>query len=137
MANGHGGYRRPEKPAPVSGPGKFSRRTDGGPADEKHQAPRWTGGAEYGEGTELMEIQGAAPMAGGPAAPSLDFGAPTARPDEPITHGAPFGAGAGPEALAFGGPQVDHVAAGIRAAYALNPSPALKNLVDQLDAEGR
>ena len=30
MANGRGGYRQPSNPAPVSGPGALSKRTDGG-----------------------------------------------------------------------------------------------------------
>lgn len=31
MTEGRGGYRRPTNPAPVSGPGELSQRTDGGP----------------------------------------------------------------------------------------------------------
>jgi len=30
-----GGYRKPGNPAPVSGPGKLSRRTDGGPGSKQ------------------------------------------------------------------------------------------------------
>jgi len=100
-----GGYRKPAQPAPVSGPGAMSQRTDGQPA-------RYMAGGEYGEGQELMELQtsapmsnapsptpsrarkGAAPSAGGMSPPALF--APTERPDEPITAGAPFGTGAGP-----------------------------------------
>lgn len=31
MTDGRGGYRRPTNPAPASGPGALSQRTDGGP----------------------------------------------------------------------------------------------------------
>ena len=34
MPNGHGGYRKPEHPAPASGPGRLSKRTDGGPGQK-------------------------------------------------------------------------------------------------------
>lgn len=135
MANGHGGYRRPENPAPVSGPGKFSKRTDGGPGDS--QPIRYVPGMEYGGGQELMDLQAGAPMAAEGAPPRLAFDAPTERPDEPVTHGAPVGAGAGPEVLPVGAPEDDKVAAVIRAAYANYPSPQLSALVAQLDAEGR
>lgn len=103
MANGHGGYRRPTQPAAVSGPGKLSRRTDGGP-----QAIRDLPDAKYGENTAFRAAQQAAPMnssPGGnvaPAAPAgpdlsqvVPMGAPSERPDEPITAGLPFGPGGG------------------------------------------
>jgi hypothetical protein len=104
MAEGHGGMRRPSNPAPVSGPGALSRRTDG-------QGARYIAGGEYGEGQEMMDLQTSAPMSKAPAAPRPRTGrqvvseemapptplfAPTERPDEPITAGAPFGPGPGP-----------------------------------------
>jgi hypothetical protein len=104
MAEGHGGMRRPSNPAPVSGPGAMSRRTDG-------QGARYIAGGEYGEGQEMMDLQTSAPMSKAPAAPRPRTGrqvvseemapptplfAPTERPDEPITAGAPFGPGPGP-----------------------------------------
>ena len=107
MAEGHGGMRRPTNPAPVSGPGALSRRTDG-------QGAQYMAGGEYGEGQEMMDLQTSAPMAKSPevrprarsgrqvvseemARPTPLF-APTERPDEPITAGAPFGPGPGPTA---------------------------------------
>jgi len=102
-----GGYRRPGNPAPVSGPGKFSRRTDGGPQQGAKVAP----GGKYGERKQLMEQQQAAPMAGSQKVPNkvpamdvkplplTPLTAPTQRPDEPMTQGSPFGPGAGMEAL--------------------------------------
>lgn len=98
--NGHGGYRPPRKPAPVSGPGKMSRRTDGQPLATLPDAA-------YGEQKTFHDVQQGAPMAeaggaGGPAQPPLDMsrvtplGAPTQNPNEPVTAGA--NAGAGPDA---------------------------------------
>ena len=105
MANGHGGYRRPTQPAAVSGPGKFSRRTDGGP-----QPVRDLADARYGENKAYVEAQQAAPMSGGGGIPEaavppvsglpdlsgiVPFGAPSQRPEEPVTAGTPFGPGGG------------------------------------------
>lgn len=110
MANNHGGARTPSNPAPVSGPGQLSRRTDGGPAS---QSPAYISGGDYGDGQDLMDLQSSAPMAATPsnqaAAPrrvsakangasgvaATPLFAPTQRPDEPITAGAPFGPGPG------------------------------------------
>jgi hypothetical protein len=107
-----GGYRRPTKPAPVSGPGKLSRRTDGGPAK---QPVRALSDAAYGEQATYRADQQGAPMAkapgvsqGGAPAPPTDlsnvvpFGAPSQRPGEPVTAGADAGAGPGSEALGMG-----------------------------------
>lgn len=99
MAESHGGYRRPQNPAPVSGPGKLSQRTDGRPGDR--QAMRDLPNAKYGEQAANREIQGGAPMAQGadPRAAIVPLGAPTQRPDEPVTAGNPLGEGPGPEAM--------------------------------------
>lgn len=117
MANGHGGSRPPAHPAPVSGPGHYSKRTDGGPAQVMSTAP----GQDYGAQTDQMNQQRVEPMAGqaplpppaAPGAPAPDagqappqygggaFNAPSARPGEPVTAGAAIGPGPGPEALNF------------------------------------
>lgn len=105
-----GGYRRPENPAPVSGPGSLSRRTDG-------QGAMYMSGGEYGEGQEMMDLQNSAPMSktetvrprrGGArsAAPvgqaeATPLFAPSDRPGEPITAGAAFGPGPGPTQSPF------------------------------------
>ena len=106
MAEQQGGYRRPSNPAPVSGPGALSRRTDG-------QGARYMAGGGYGEGQEMMDLQTSAPMSKAPEQPRMrqprssrqvveegmrptPLFAPTERPDEPITAGAPFGPGPGP-----------------------------------------
>lgn len=103
MANGHGGARTPANPAPVSGPGALSRRTDG------TQPARYVSGQDYGDGQELMTQQQAAPMAGPGPVPAGDMAMLQASPQglfdpsqegRPLTTGQPFGAGAGPEVLA-------------------------------------
>jgi hypothetical protein len=108
MANGHGGYRQPANPAPVSGPGALSQRTDGQPL-------RAVTGMPYGEAGAFLEQQSAAPLAqsAGPASPSPGAGpaapprqpptplsADSEFPDEPVTAGAALGAGPGMEAVA-------------------------------------
>jgi hypothetical protein len=100
-----GGYRQPSSPAPVSGPGALSKRTDGGPG----QPVRAPSGGAYGERQNLEQLQQAAPLAqtpGGDAGAGADvtadlvgFGAPTQMPDEPVTAGAAMGPGPGLEAL--------------------------------------
>ena len=112
MANGQGGMRRPQNPAPVSGPGQLSQRTDGGP----QQVLSDVSGLAYGENQGMEDLQSAAPMsasgqttaratrrggAGRAAQGAAGMGAtplfaPTQRPDEPVTAGAPFGPGPGP-----------------------------------------
>ncbi len=108
MVDRRGGYRRPENPAPVSGPGRMSRRTDGGP----QQTTQPMTGMGYGENQEFNAIQGGAPLAATPPAsnararnmsPAGSSGvaavplmSPTGFPEEPITAGADFGPGDGP-----------------------------------------
>ena len=100
----HGGYRKPTNPAAVSGPGSHSQRTDG------KQPAMDLPNAQYGEGAAFQEIQGGAPLAQASGAPApsgggggmpafTPMGAPSTNPDEAVTHGAEYGAGAGPEAL--------------------------------------
>jgi hypothetical protein len=98
--------------AGVSGPGKFSKRTD-------MKLPS----AAYGEGVETAAIQSSAPLAKTAdvkAAPASEVRAaaagasvtplysPTERPDEPITTGVDIGPGAGSEVMGMG-PQEDDV----------------------------
>jgi len=90
----------------VSGPGKYAKRTDRIPANS------------YGDQTELAQIASGAPIAKTPDTKGMPMGqveaaaanaapqtpvtplfAPSQRPEEPITQGAPIGPGAGPEAL--------------------------------------
>lgn len=98
-----GGYRRPTNPAPVSGPGRLSRRTDGVP----QQTTTEMTGMGYGENADYNDIQSSAPLAATPPAARQRAGArqpqpqpqvvplmsPTRRPTEPVTAGASFGPG--------------------------------------------
>lgn len=113
MANGHGGSRTPANPAPVSGPGAMSRRTDGQPA-------RYASGMPYGDGQDFYDMQTAAPMAEtdnvasgvrqarrsapapAPAAMVTPLYSATERPEEPVTSGAAFGPGPGPQMMTPG-----------------------------------
>jgi hypothetical protein len=93
-----GGYRKPGKPAPVSGPGALSRRTDGRVAE----------GFAYGMNKQINEQAASAPMAKAPqprpaSASSMMSASPlppltsiTAEsdPNDPITNGVPIGPGA-------------------------------------------
>lgn len=95
----------PNQPAPVSGPGALSKRTDGGPADK--QPIRDVPGGDYGDRKEMQQIQAGADMyqqptpgakgaaMPGPPKPGSLFD-PTKRPDEPITSGIESGPGDGP-----------------------------------------
>ena len=91
--------------AGVSGPGKFSKRTDGLSFQPD----------TYGQGVEMAVAKAGAPLAKTPdvrptslseqgMAPSqlepvTPLFAPSQRPDEPITSGIALGAGPGPEVL--------------------------------------
>jgi len=99
--------------AGVSGPGKFSKRTDGLSFES----------TEYGSGVANAANKAGAPLAKTPdvrptsrsemgMAPSqlsgkIDLFASSANPGEPITTGIAMGAGAGPEALAMTGIQTE------------------------------
>lgn len=80
MANGHGGYRQPTNPSPVSGPGALSQRTDG-----PLHAPIPGSPDPMQQGQAL-----------GPDPSQLTpLGAPSQRPDEPVFAGMPGGPGGG------------------------------------------
>jgi hypothetical protein len=133
------------KPAMTSGPGALSQRTDGGPASK--QVQRYISGMpNYGDATQLMDMQASAPMSQAPKTPVATpsqvaaaaqqggrpmsaqgamqqvtpLNAPTQRPSEPVTTGSPMGPGAGPEAL------------GIMPGQAAQPSQSAKSLIQAL-----
>ena len=91
-----GGYRKPSNPAPISGPGALSQRTDGNAT----QSATYMAGLPYGQGQQNYDNQVAAPMAGNPI-PQMEMPtplmAPTSRPNEPITSGVDIGDGPGSE----------------------------------------
>lgn len=98
-----GGYRQPSNPAPVSGPGAHSARTDRGPKQAD------VTGQPYGAAQEFRQQQQAAPMSAPAGAPGstpspapmpTPLGDPSMNPGEPVTAGA--NAGAGPSAMDVG-----------------------------------
>ncbi len=139
-----GGNRTPQNPAPVSGPGALSRRTDGGPGS-KTQPIRVATGQPYGARKALTTQQQAAPLpdrrptgpAEGPqgpagvnppptpstpaaAMPAPIFGA-TQRPFEPPTAGLP-----GP---GIPGPRPGEVDDALAMLYSVLPHPQLLALI--------
>lgn len=96
-----GGYRQPSNPAPISGPGALSQRTDGGATEGMTQPAQYISGLPYGQGQATYDQQTSAPMAGSPfSAPDIvPLTATSTRPREPITSGIEQGAGVGSEAL--------------------------------------
>lgn len=91
------GFNVPSNPAPVSGPGALSKRTDGGPT----QAATYIPGLPYGQGQETYSNQVAQPLAGNSYAQEMptELLAKTSRPDEAITTGVNVGPGAGSEVM--------------------------------------
>lgn len=95
-----GGYRKPGTPAPVSGPGALSKRTDGRVAE----------GYAYGMNKQINEQAAAAPLAKvaktvarpmdvAPSQPPIVPLTADGDPNIPITSGINMGAGPGSEAL--------------------------------------
>ena len=100
MADNRGGYQQPTNPAPVSGPGALSQRTDGGATEGMTQPVKEYTGLPYGENKAVNDTQSAASMAGDPfKSPLLDLMAPSTRPDQPITAGISGGPGGGTELM--------------------------------------
>lgn len=144
-----GGYRQPNNPAPVSGPGALSRRTDG--PQGGGQPVRAPSGGAYGSRQELEQLQQAAPLSASPGgdvgAPApvdvteglVGFGEPTQMPDEPVTAGAALGDGPGLEALGLPNQPDDDMRALVKylpvlehMANQVGASKAARNLVRQL-----
>jgi hypothetical protein len=93
----------------VSGPGKFSVRTDL-PASQNYGdrkamqeqiAGAPTARTADVRGLPTGQVQAAAQAA--PQAPITELYAPTQRPDEPITSGVAVGPGPGPEVMGYNG----------------------------------
>jgi hypothetical protein len=98
--------------AGVSGPGKYSVRTDN----------LTMGSTSYGEGVETSAIQSGAPLSKTPnqrpmpanevraaatQAPVIGLYDPTSRPNEPVTNGADVGPGLGSDSLMMAKPADD------------------------------
>lgn len=125
MADGRGGYQKPSKPAAVSGPGKFSQRTDGGAGQPIREPDIDSPDLQYGDRGRLTEAQRIAKAASGQGArvstPRRMSGQPGTgaklppwfsqsgdpNPQEPTTAGLSMGEGPGPEALQASAPADD------------------------------
>ena len=114
---GKGGYQPPSSPAAVSGPGKFSQRTDGGPGSPDLRMQQ----DNYGDSKALADIKGSAPMSSSSGSPPslppqssppqvTPFGAESEHPDEPVTAGSDVGPGPGSEVLGLGDPSPEFMA---------------------------
>ena len=94
--------------AGVSGPGKYSVRTDN----------LTMGSTSYGEGVDTAAIKSGAPLSTTPdqrpmpaaevrdaamQAPVTGLYDPTSRPNEPVTSGVAMGPGPGPEVMGYAG----------------------------------
>lgn len=112
-------------PIGVAGPGPMSQRTDVQPL----RAPT---GMPYGDQGPLLDAQRQAPLPETPRPNITGLDAPTARPSEPVTAGAPFGPGPGPEALALrapGQPVGGAISQAIARAAANDPTGELAKLL--------
>lgn len=149
----HGGYRRPAHPAPVSGPGRLSRRTDG------RQPQMIASGGDYGERQAMQQIQSGAPMSGdlgsgGMSAQGAPMGLPdpssltpmdadTQRPNEDLFAGMSGGPGAGPSVANMPSPLTDEQRQRLRSFLPVlvilasrdDADPNTRRLVRQLRAE--
>jgi hypothetical protein len=86
-----GGYRQPTNPAPVSGPGALSARTDGGAIEGMTQPVQNYTGGSYGNNKSMREQQEGADMFASPLAQPFKvtpLDAPTEFPDQPDSFGA-------------------------------------------------
>jgi hypothetical protein len=108
-------------------------------------------GQTYGEATQQQRRVQAVPTGAAPtqqaaqqaarrvtpAAPG-SLTAPTARPNEPITAGAPFGPGVGPAAagIPMMSPAGDNVIEELKAIYQRFPNDDLADLLDSFLREG-
>lgn len=90
----------------VSGVGPMSERTD---LNVSNQPARYISGLSYGEGEATYTQQTAAPMAGTPEMaepklpPIVPLTEPTQLPNQPISYGASWGEGPGPNIGAMPG----------------------------------
>jgi len=101
-------------------------------------------GQTYGKATQQLEAQRAVPMRRPPTdiqarqtarqAPLPDFFGETTRPEEPITAGAPFGAGPGP--MAAGIPMMTRNESVLNELRQAAMITADDDLLDLLDAYG-
>lgn len=124
--------------------GSYPNRSDLA-AGPKVLAPTAAPGQPYGKAGQQLAAQRVIPMGsapGGGVAPSASPSAPppaprpqpgsfgpldrpTERPDEPVTAGAPFGPGPGPQ-----GTMTDPTGDYLRALYQIDPNPDVRELLE-------
>jgi hypothetical protein len=117
----------------------YANRTDLNNAINKIPRQAATG-QTYGKATEQLEAQRAVPMGSGPVDVSPvqrpvpgtlgGLSRRTERPDEPITAGAPFGSGMGPEAMGLAGNSNDAALEELRMIFQMFPNDDLADLID-------
>ena len=134
--DGRGGYRKPPARMGVSGPGRFSKRTDGG-VQPIRSPDIDQPGLQYGDRQMLTEAQRIAPLpqaskaggaertrgvtglpASGASLPLWLIESPSNRPNEPVTAGLDMGPGPGSEVLANPQPSTDEREIILEALYA-------------------
>ena len=133
----HGGYRQPSNPAPASGPGMLSERTDGGAMDgmTPPQPMADYSGFGYGENKEINDQQSGASLAGTPkqSALPMDLSAPSAFPDEPISFGANYGDGPGLNVAGIRGIQPETTANIVFRAMQSDPTGQMEAIYNRLN----
>lgn len=132
-----GGYRAPENPAPVSGPGAASQRTDGGPGSDT-QPIRVPSGGPYGQRQMLEQAQRDIPLPDTSGLPSTP-GAPTGSPPGSPPGGArqdPFGPSLRPgepgDTGINGRPNLDTLVV-LRMLYSQRPSYVLRAMIESIE----
>lgn len=100
-------------------------------------------GQTYGKATEQMNAQRAVPMGTPPTevqrpVPGTlgSLTRPTERPMEPITAGAPFGAGPSPVGAGIPQPAGDNALEELRMIYQMFPNDDLADLIDSYTRDG-
>ena len=103
-------------------------------------------GQTYGEAGKQIAAQRAVPMGTPPTeAPQIQrpvpgtlgsLTRPTERPMEPITAGAPFGAGPGPVGAGIPQPTGDSALEELKAIYQAYPNDDLADLIDSYSRDG-
>ena len=122
----------------VSGPGKFAKRTD-----LEVQSTGYGDKAAYNaakSGAPVATAQKSPMLSEAPRVPVTGLYEPTARTNEPVTHGVDIGAGAGSEALMMRQPDDTNFRASIQAAKPVlgyiadlpNTSPETRAAIAQL-----
>lgn len=107
----------------------YSNRTDLNANRQPVTAPT---GLPYGQRQQLEQAQQAVPLPNVASDHVVPLSDPTARPEEPITAGLPFGPGPGPSAIA---PQGDSdTILQLRALYQNFPDENIARLIDLWEA---